>query len=118
MDKILVIDYGSQYNALIVRRIKDLGVYSLLLPNTVTLEDVLKYNNVKGIILSGGPSSVNDLNAPTLDKRILSLNVPILGICYGMQLIAKLLNGSVTSRTIHEYGNTTCNFDIASPLFK
>ncbi len=118
MDKILVIDYGSQYNALIVRRIKDLGVYSILLPNTITLEDVKKYDDVKGIILSGGPNSVNDPSAPTLDKRILSIGVPILGICYGMQLIAKLLGGNITSKTIHEYGNTDCSFDVSSPLFK
>lgn len=118
MDKILVIDYGSQYNALIVRRIKDLGVYAILLPNSITEEDIRKYDNVKGIILSGGPNSVNDSSAPSLDKRILTMEIPVLGICYGMQLIAKLLNGEITSRTIHEYGNAECTFNASSPLFK
>jgi GMP synthase (glutamine-hydrolysing) len=117
MDKILVIDYGSQYNALIVRRIKDLGVYSQLVKNDITGAQIKAMDGVKGIILSGGPNSVNDPNSPKIDIGILSLNIPVLGICYGMQLICKELNGDVISGTIHEYGNTECSFDVSSKLF-
>ncbi|MCI2068491.1 MAG: glutamine-hydrolyzing GMP synthase [Bacilli bacterium] len=118
MDQILVLDYGSQYNALIVRRIKDLGVYSLLLPNTITAEEIKKMSGVKGIILSGGPNSVNDPLAPSIDIKILSLGIPVLGICYGMQLIVKVLGGEVASSKIREYGNTSCLFKTSSPLFQ
>jgi GMP synthase (glutamine-hydrolysing) len=117
MDKIIVIDYGSQYNALIVRRIKDLGVFSVLVPNTITAEEIKKQPNIKGIILSGGPNSVNDAGSPTLDRKILDLNIPVLGICYGMQLICKLLGGNIISGKIHEYGNTECQFETRDPLF-
>jgi GMP synthase (glutamine-hydrolysing) len=117
MDKILVVDYGSQYNALIVRRIKDLGVFSVLVPNTITAEDVKKQSDVKGIILSGGPNSVNDTASPTLDAEVFKLGIPILGICYGMQLICKLLGGSVISGKIHEYGNTDCSFVNSELIF-
>jgi GMP synthase (glutamine-hydrolysing) len=118
MDRILVLDYGSQYNALIVRRIKDLGVYSVLLPNTVSAAEIRKMEGVKGIILSGGPNSVNDPKAPSIDLKILSLGIPVLGICYGMQLLAKVLGGEVSSSLVHEYGNTNCRFDVGSPLFE
>ena len=84
MDKILVIDYGSQYNELIVRRVRDLGVYALLVDNKADLSTFDK-NEIKGIILSGGPNSVNDQNSPKINPEIFSFNVPILGICYGMQ---------------------------------
>lgn len=117
MDQILVVDYGSQYNALIVRRIKDLGVYSVLKKNTITAEEIKKLTGVKGIILSGGPNSVNDPSAPKIDEAILKLGIPVLGICYGMQLIASLLNGHVASSKIREYGNTECSFDTSCVLF-
>lgn len=118
MDKIIVIDYGSQYNALIVRRIKDLGVIAKLYPPTVKADEIKKMDGVKGIILSGGPNSVNDPQSPSIDKKILELGLPVLGICYGMQLISKILGGEVSASRFHEYGNTICHFDVASPLFQ
>ncbi len=118
MDKILVIDYGSQYNALIVRRIKDDGVYSQLVKNTITAKEIKAMEGVKGIILSGGPNSVNDPDSPKIDREIFSLNIPVLGICYGMQLIASLLGGHVTSSKIREYGNTECSFKTDNLLFQ
>jgi GMP synthase (glutamine-hydrolysing) len=102
-DKILVIDFGSQYNQLIVRRIRECGVYSEL----VQSEEVFKKidTNVKGIIFSGGPNSVYDKNSLTISKQIYELNIPILGICYGMQLIAHQLGGKVSKSNKKEYGN-------------
>ena len=85
VDKIIVLDYGSQYNQLITRRIREFGVYSELLPNTITAAEVKKINP-KGIILSGGPMSVYDEGAFDVDQEILNLGIPVLGICYGMQL--------------------------------
>ncbi|MBU1141570.1 MAG: glutamine-hydrolyzing GMP synthase [Firmicutes bacterium] len=101
-DKIIVLDYGSQYNQLIVRRIRDLGVYSELVhPEDFHKEDL---KLIKGIILSGGPYSVYDLNAPQLDPTILTLGIPILGICYGMHLLAYTLGGIVEAHEKKEYG--------------
>ena len=103
-DKVIVLDYGSQYNQLIVRRIRDLGVYAELIdPQEFNFSDI---QNVKGIILSGGPNSVYDLDAPTLNTQLLDLNIPILGICYGMQLIAYTLGGRVLAHHKKEYGLT------------
>ena len=83
---VAVIDFGSQYTQLIARRIRELNVFSEIYPSTITKNDLLN-NNVKAIILSGGPSSVYDMNAPTLDDSILSMDCPVLGICYGLQLL-------------------------------
>lgn len=105
MDKILVFDYGSQYNELIVRRVRDLGVYSFIVSYDYDL-DKLNKDEIKGIILSGGPSCVNDLNSPKLNPKIFEFNVPILGICYGMQLLAKYFGGEVKSNIFKEFGNT------------
>ncbi|HBY65973.1 MAG TPA: GMP synthase (glutamine-hydrolyzing) [Acholeplasmataceae bacterium] len=103
-DKIVVLDYGSQYNQLIVRRIRDLGVYAELVhPTEFDYKDI---KEIKGIVLSGGPNSVYDDGAPTLDQRLLELKIPILGICYGMQLIAHTLGGKVVGHQKKEYGLT------------
>lgn len=118
MERILVIDYGSQYNALIIRRCRDLGVYASIVSYK---EDILKLsyiNEVKGIILSGGPSSANSKDAFKLDKQIFSLNIPILGVCYGMQILAKELGGKVSENTNKEFGNTELSFNTDSLLFK
>lgn len=118
VDKIIVLDYGSQYNQLITRRIREFGVYSELLPNTITAAEVKKINP-KGIILSGGPMSVYDEGAFDVDQEILNLGIPVLGICYGMQLLAYKLNGKVESADNREYGKAEITVtDLESPLFK
>lgn len=117
MDKILVIDFGSQYNELIVRRVRDLGVYAFLFDNKVDLKTLDK-SEIKGIILSGGPNSINDENSPKINPEIFDFNVPILGICYGMQALAHYFGGHVDENKIKEYGDTEVNFDTSSVLFK
>lgn len=117
MDKILVIDYGSQYNELIVRRVRDLGVYSLLINNNTDLSTFDK-SEVKGIILSGGPNSVNDPNSPKINPQIFDFGVPVLGVCYGMQALAAYFGGKVENNKIKEFGKTLTHFDNNSDLFK
>lgn len=116
-DKILVLDYGSQYNQLICRRIRELGVYSELLPHTKSLEEIKQLSEVKGIILSGGPNSVNDQNAFKIDPNILTSGLPILGICYGMQLIESELGGKVESSNVRQYGRAEIEINGDSLLF-
>ena len=117
-DGIVVIDYGSQYNQLITRRIRDFGIYSELMPNTITAADI-KEINPKGIILSGGPNSVYDEGAFTIDQDIYNLGIPILGICYGMQLMAYHLGGEVESADNREYGKADIEVtDDSAVLFK
>ena len=106
-DTILVLDFGGQYCHLIGRRIREHGVYSEIVPHDISPEEVAALNekfNVKGLILSGGPSSVYEPNAPKLHPRILEVNLPILGLCYGHQLLAQLTNGKVEPATCKEYG--------------
>ena len=100
---IIILDFGSQYNQLIARRIRELGVYSEVLPFNTPLEEILA-KNPAGIILSGGPSSVNAENAHLVDKALFEKNIPILGICYGMQLTTHLLGGKVKKGEKGEYG--------------
>jgi GMP synthase (glutamine-hydrolysing) len=113
---ILILDYGSQYTELIARRIRELNVYSEVVPHTLTAEDI-KNKNTNGIILSGGPSSVSDDDAPTIDSNIFELGIPILGICYGMQLIATRLGGNVASASTREYGASVLDINEKSRLF-
>lgn len=113
---ILVLDFGSQYNQLITRRIREFGVYSELHPHTLTLEEI-QAMNPKGIILSGGPNSVYDENSFRCDEGIFDLGIPILGICYGMQLTTHTLGGKVEPAKHREYGKATLNVKEASPLF-
>jgi len=106
-DTILVLDFGGQYCHLIGRRIREHGVYSEIVPHDITPDEIKTLNkqfNVKGLILSGGPSSVYEPNAPRLDPAILEANLPILGLCYGHQLIAQITNGKVEPATCKEYG--------------
>ena len=103
LEKLIVLDFGSQYNQLITRRIREFGVYSELLPHTTTAEE-LKNMNVKGIIFSGGPMSVYDENAFSIDPEIFELGIPILGICYGMQLMTYMLGGEVSRSKNREDG--------------
>ncbi len=101
-EKIVILDFGSQYTQLIARRIREIGTYSEILPYWVTPKDL--GDNVKGIILSGGPSSVYDKNAPLPCEEIFRLGIPILGICYGLQVIAHLFGGKVEPAENREYG--------------
>ncbi|MEG8945757.1 glutamine-hydrolyzing GMP synthase [Rosettibacter firmus] len=101
--KILVLDFGSQYTQLIARRIRESKVYSEILPCNVPIEKIIN-EKPTGIILSGGPMSVYDEDALTVDRKIFDLNIPVLGICYGMQLIAKYFNGKVEPAKNREYG--------------
>jgi len=103
-DKILVLDFGSQYTQLIARRIRESKVYSEIFPFNAPLEKIRGFNP-RGIILSGGPSSVYDTMAPAPDMEVLKLGIPVLGICYGMQLLAHHLGGKVARSTKREYGN-------------
>jgi len=113
-DTILVLDFGGQYCHLIGRRIREHGVYSEIVPHDITPDGIKTLNeqlNVKGLILSGGPSSVYAPNAPRLDPAILEANLPILGLCYGHQLIAKITNGKVELAACREYGIAHVSID-------
>lgn len=103
---IVVLDFGSQYNQLITRRIREFGVYSELHPHTITAAEI-KAMNAKGVIFSGGPNSVYGENAFTCDPDIFNLNIPILGICYGMQLMTHHLGGKVEAANHREYGKAS-----------
>ncbi len=113
---VLVLDFGGQYNQLIVRRIRDLGVYSELVPYSTTIEKI-KELNPKGLVLTGGPNSVFASDSLVMDSRILDLGIPTLGICYGAQLIAYLKGGEVLSAETREYGKSEMSVK-PSPLFK
>ncbi|MFC4620564.1 glutamine-hydrolyzing GMP synthase [Camelliibacillus cellulosilyticus] len=116
-DKIIVIDFGGQYNQLIARRIRDLGVYSELRSHRMTAAEIKK-ENPKGIIFSGGPNSVYGEGAPAADPAIFELNIPILGICYGMQLMAVHFGAAVSRANHREYGKATIEVDSESLLYK
>ncbi len=103
-DSILIIDFGSQVTKLIARRIRDFGVYSQIVAYNKLNKDFFKKNVIKGIIFSGGPSSVEKKNSPKIKKFIYELKIPILGICYGLQLLCKHFGGSVTSSKDREFG--------------
>ncbi len=104
-EEVVVLDYGGQYSQLIARRIRDCGVFSELLPHHVALEEVAK-RKPRGIILSGGPASVYAPGAPHLDRGLLDLGVPVLGICYGMQLLVHDLGGRVEQADVGEFGRS------------
>ena len=94
VDEVVVLDYGGQYSQLIARRVRECGVFSELLPHHVGAEEVAR-RRPKGLILSGGPASVYAEGAPRLEPELLELGIPVLGICYGMQLVALSLGGRV-----------------------
>ncbi|WP_304344460.1 glutamine-hydrolyzing GMP synthase [Chryseobacterium koreense] len=112
---IIILDFGSQYNQLIARRIRDLGVYSEVLPFHTPLKEILDKNPL-GIILSGGPSSVNAENAHLVDQKLFEQNIPILGICYGMQLTTHLLGGKVKKGEKGEYGKAKFQIEKTNEL--
>jgi GMP synthase (glutamine-hydrolysing) len=118
---ILVVDFGGQYCHLIARRIRELNVYSEIVPPDITVERIRELNsrfNVKGIILSGGPSSVYEPDSPKIDPRILDTGIPILGLCYGHQLIAQILGGEVKRGARQEYGVAHVTIDKPVGLLK
>ncbi|MGP1494817.1 MAG: glutamine-hydrolyzing GMP synthase [Streptobacillus sp.] len=107
---IVILDFGSQYNQLIARRVREMGVYAEVVPFHEDIDKILE-RNPKGIILSGGPASVYAKGAPTLDKRIFDANIPILGLCYGMQLITHLHGGEVERADKQEFGKASLKLD-------
>lgn len=115
MEKILVLDFGGQYNQLIARRVRENNVYSEIKPYTVSIDDIKK-ENYKGIILTGGPKSVYGENAVLYSKELFALNIPIMGICYGAQLMAHVLGGKVEEGA-SEYGKVEVKLDNSSKLF-
>ena len=117
-DKIIVLDFGSQYNQLIARRIREMGVYSALLPHTIKASEIKAMEGVKGIVFSGGPKSVYDEDAFMVDEEIFNLGLPILGICYGMQLTAKYFGGEIKGSQTREYGKMDILIEDKSLLFK
>lgn len=116
-ETIVILDFGSQYTQLIARRVRESKVYCEILPFNAN-PDSFNDKNLKGIILSGGPSSVFDENAPVCDKKVFELNVPILGICYGLQLLAYLFGGKVEKSKSREYGKAIIKIEEHKDLFK
>ena len=114
---ILILDFGGQYNQLIARRVRECNVYSEVVPFDISIEKI-KEKNPKGIIFTGGPASVFATDSPKCDSKIFDLGIPILGICYGMQLMTITLGGEVEKATKREYGVTSVNIDNNSLLFK
>ena len=114
-EKVLVLDFGGQYNQLIARRVRDLKVYCDLKPCDMTVEEIREYAPI-GIIFTGGPNSVYDAGSPHVDRAIFDLGIPVLGICYGCQLIAYTLGGTVEHAATSEYGRRTFSFCKSSPL--
>src|ERR671912_1390788 len=112
-----ILDFGSQYAQLIARRVREKGVYSELVRPDIPLEQLRKMNP-KGLILSGGPSSVYEPNAPRCDERIFDLGVPVLGICYGMQLGAEILGGRVKPANAREFGRAKLHVVSDDPFLR
>ena len=116
-DRILVLDFGGQYNQLIARRVRECNVYCEVHPYNLSIEKIKEFNP-KGIIFTGGPNSVYGSDSPVCDKEIFNLGYPILGICYGCQFMAYSLGGCVEHAPVSEYGKTLVDVDVKSPLFK
>ncbi|HEY6251963.1 MAG TPA: glutamine-hydrolyzing GMP synthase [Candidatus Angelobacter sp.] len=114
---IVILDFGSQYTQLIARRIRELKVFSVVLPCTASLQEIKSYRPA-GIILSGGPFSVYDPDAPPADEKVLAQGLPVLGVCYGLHFIAHKLGGKVTPGPRREYGHAEVNVQSESRLFK
>ncbi len=115
-EKILILDFGSQYTQLIARRVRELKVYCEIHPHLMPLEQIRQFAP-QGIILSGGPRSVYEPDAPSLDPEVLELGVPVLGICYGIQLLSHLLGGRVVPAQSREYGRKPFSISNRDDLF-
>ena len=119
-EAILILDFGGQYNQLIARRVRECSVYCEVKPYTMSLAEIRAFDPM-GIIFTGGPNSVYDEKAPHVDPAVFDLGVPVLGICYGCQLMAQALGGSVTAAqddSAREYGKTETFYNTACPLFQ
>ena len=116
-EMIIVLDFGGQYNQLIARRVRECSVYCEVMAYNTSIEKI-KELNPKGIIFTGGPASVYAEGAPHVDKEIFELGIPVLGICYGAQLMTHVLGGEVTTADIREYGKTEIKVNTSSKLFK
>ena len=116
-ETVIVLDFGGQYNQLIARRVREAHVYAELLPYQTSAETIRKKNPI-GIIFTGGPKSVYEEGAPVCDTEILKLGVPVLGICYGSQLLSMKLEGHVTSAPAGEYGKTDIQYDTSNILLQ
>lgn len=115
-ERVLVLDFGSQYAQLIARRVREQNVYCEIVRHDITAEQIKKHSP-KGLILSGGPNSVYEDSAPQCDERIFELGIPVLGICYGMQLACRVLGSEVKGASSREYGRAECNVTDDSELF-
>ena len=115
-NSVIILDYGSQYTQLIARRIREINVYCEILPFDASVSEILS-RKPKAIILSGGPASVTEDDAPDLNEELLSLNVPILGICYGLQVLTRTLGGAVEPSAVREYGRAEILIEDTSILF-
>ena len=113
---IIILDFGSQYTQLIARRVREIGVFSVVLPYDVDI-DKIKSLNPGGIILSGGPETVTKVNTPKINTALFDFNIPLLGICYGMQTIAQELGGTVVSSDKREFGHANIKMAETSILF-
>ena len=102
---VLVLDFGGQYNQLIARRVRDLNVYCEVKPHTTPIEEIKRLSPI-GIIFTGGPNSVYEKDSPVCPTEIFELGIPVLGICYGAQLMCHLLGGKVETADVREYGKT------------
>ena len=114
-DRILILDFGSQYSQLIARRVRDSGVFCEMFPYDIDTQRITDFG-AKGVILSGGPESVHAENSPRINDAVFDLGVPVLGICYGMQAMAERFGGQVHASDIHEFGAATINIDGKSTL--
>ncbi|MCH2147338.1 MAG: glutamine-hydrolyzing GMP synthase [Phycisphaerales bacterium] len=116
-ETVLIIDFGSQYAQLIARRVREAGAFSLLVSPKTPIDE-FRTHNLVGIILSGGPSSVNEEGAPKCSEEIFTLGVPVLGICYGMQLACSFLGGKVEGAHAREYGRSSLQVKSNEGLFR
>ena len=112
-ETVVILDFGGQYKQLIARRVRECNVYCEILPHTTSIE-AIRAMQPKGVILTGGPNSVYAADAPSCDPELFALGVPVLGICYGAQLMAYLLGGSVRTARVSEYGKADLMIDLSS----
>ena len=116
MKKVLILDFGGQYNLLVARRVRECGVYCELRSFRISMEEVRAFDP-DALIFTGGPATVFEVNAPTVDPALFNMGIPVLGICYGMQLMMHLLGGQCRKAITREYGKTELTVCTGSPLF-